>query len=56
MNIVQNQAKEFLEYSLFEGYSYKTFIDKVRGHIYDYRKVNNHYYIISEYLDGVTEK
>lgn len=41
MNIVQNQAKEFLEYSLFEGYSYKTFIDKVRGHIYDYRKVSH---------------
>ena len=41
MNIVQNQAKEFLEYSLFESYSYKTFIDKVRGHIYDYRKVSH---------------
>lgn len=53
MNIVQSQAKEFLEYSLFEGYSYKTFIDKVRYRINDYRKVNHKIIFIETLLINI---
>lgn len=39
MNIIQNQAKEFLEYNFNNGDLYKNFISKVRNQLYEYRKI-----------------
>lgn len=53
MNIVQNQAIDFLEENYNEGYSYKTFIDHVRIRIHDYNKVNHQVIFMETLLNRI---
>lgn len=39
MNLIQNQAQEFVTYNLPEIGDYREFIDLVRARLYDYRRI-----------------